>query len=137
MKKISFTDIFFFILSLTLVFGTAFVFHACGQKDDGSWMRCHWAENVVIAIGIALSVLAISRFLISDQKIKAGLSLSFLAFSLLSAFVPGVVIPLCMIKDMRCHTIMRPSVVVISILIFIVSLVDFIVKIKNSKKGSK
>lgn len=135
MKKINLQDIILLVLSLLLAFGTEFFFHACPAKDDGSWMRCHWAENAVFAIGIALSVLALARFFISDQKIKAGISLSFLSFSLLAAFVPGIVIPLCMMKDMRCHTIMRPAVVVISILIFIVSLVDFIVKIKSEKKA--
>ena len=80
MKKINLQDIILLVLSLLLAFGTEFFFHACPAKDDGSWMRCHWAENAVFAIGIALSVLVLARFFISDQKIKAGISFSFLSF---------------------------------------------------------
>ena len=133
MKKINLQDVILLVLSLLLAFGTEFFFHACPAKDDGSWMRCHWAENAVFAAGIALSVLALARFFISDQKIKAGISFSFLSFSLLAAFVPGIVIPLCMMKDMRCHTVMRPSVIVLSILICALSVVDILVLQKKKQ----
>lgn len=135
MKKISASDIILLVLSLILLFGTAFVFHACPQKEDGSWMMCHWAGNVVTGLASVFSFVSLVRLFIPCEKIKTGISLAFVPFAVVTALVPGILVPLCMMKDMRCHTIMRPSVVVISILILAVSLIDFIVKLKKTKRA--
>ena len=136
MKKVSFIDIIFLVLSLVFLFGTKCAFHACAPKQDGSWMLCHWAEQVIVALGVVFTVLSLSRFFIRDNKIKAGISISFVPLSVLTLLVPGVLVNLCMMKEMRCHTVMRPSVVVLSILIAALSVVDSIVLLKNAKKAA-
>ena len=135
MKKISLIDIILFVLSFVLFLGTIFVFHACPAKDDGSWMVCHWAEHGVIALSAPLAFLSLIRLFIKNGLIKTGISLSFVPIAVLTAFIPGVFINLCMMKDMRCHTIMRPSVIVLCILIAALSLVDVLVQQKNAKKA--
>ena len=133
MKKLSASDIILLVLSLILLFGTKYAFHACPAKADGSWMLCHWAEHVVIALGTVFSFLSVARFFV-DEKIKSGISLSFVPLSVVTALVPGLLVNLCMMKDMRCHTTMRPAVIVIAILIAAISLVDFIVRQKSDSK---
>jgi len=133
MKKISLIDIILFVLSGILCFGTAFVFHACPAKDDGSWMLCHWAEHVVVALGAVLFFLSAFRIFMVDNKMKAGISVSFIPLSIATLLVPGVLVKLCMMASMRCHTIMRPSVIVLCILICALSLVDTIIRLKKEK----
>ncbi len=135
MKKVTFFDIALLVLSLFLAFGTAFVFHACGPKADGSWMNCHQAESIVVWVGAVLSVLSIVRLFV-PEGVKTGLSISFIPFSVFASFVPGVIIHLCMMHDMRCHAITRPAVLVISILIAVFAAVDVVLAVaKGSKKA--
>ncbi len=135
MKKVSFIDVILFVLSAILFFGTIFVFHACPAKDDGSWMVCHWAEHGVIALSSGLFIIALARLFIADSKIKAGFSLAFVPFSVLTALVPGIFINLCRMKDMRCHAVMRPSVIVLSVLLCVLSVIDLIVRQKNKSES--
>ena len=133
MKKLSFSiiDIVFLLLSLMLCVGTAFVFHACGPKPDGSWMNCHWAEHVVIALGAVFVVLSVARICMRSTTLKAGCTLAFVPLAVVTALVPKVLVPLCMMKDMRCHTVMRPAVFVLSVLLALLSLATVIVELKK------
>ena len=126
MKKVSVSDVILLVLSLILAFGSHFVFHACPAKPDGSWMVCHWAEHVVTALGAVFAVLCVARFFF-ESKTKLGISLSFVPLAVVTALVPGVIVNLCKMKEMNCHIVMRPAVIVTSILILIVSIVDFII----------
>ena len=125
MKKITFFDVAFILLSVLLCFGTFFVFHPCGPKDDGSWMVCHWAGNVIVALGAAFSAASLARFFL-PKSIKIGISVSFIPFSIITLLVPGVLVKMCMMHDMRCWSVMKPAVVIISVFIIITSIADII-----------
>ena len=133
-KNVSAINIILLVLSLILCAGTKFAFHACAAKPDGSWMLCHWAECAVFALGIALVLLSAARFFVADG-IRAGISLSFVPLSIVTLLIPGVVVPLCMMKDMRCHTVMRPAVIVLCVLIAALSVIDFLVHQKRAKEA--
>ena len=122
MKKFSITNCLLLVLSVFLCLGTTFIFHACPIKDDGSWMRCHWAQIIVSAIGFSLAILALVRFFINSEKTVGS------AFALIT---PQILIPLCQMKMMRCHTVTRPAVIINSAAIFVISLVDLILNSKN------
>ena len=128
MKKFSMNvpDILIVIFSLALCFGTKFGFHACGPKENGDW-----AELAVTGIGAALSVLSIVRLCLSDAKIKIGTDLAIFPFALLAAILPGFIIPLCGMKDMRCHSVMRPAVIIVSLLIIAAVVADCLLRLKN------
>lgn len=110
-------DGFLTLLCLILCFGTKLWFHACGPKEDGSWMNCHWAQQCVFGIGLVLSVTAVLHFCVQNRKIKAGLSLGMVPTAVLAAILPSNLVPLCMMHDMRCHSVMRPAVMIVSIAI--------------------
>ena len=132
-KNLTFTDIILPIISVIIALGTAFIFHACGAKEDGSFMNCHWAERVVIGLGILMTFLSCAHLCTSSAQAKMGLSLSLAAVSVFTALVPGVVIKLCMMKDMRCHTVMRPAVTVLCAVMLAACVVDMFIR---KKKGS-
>jgi hypothetical protein len=121
MKKISvILDAVLCILSALLCFGTKYLFHACGPKEDGGWMACHWAEQAVFGIGLVLLVLSlVMTFAFKDGKTKSGIALSLEAIAALALVMPNHLISLCMMNTMRCHAVMKPAVIIISILIIL------------------
>ncbi len=125
MKKIGFVDIALAFLSLFLCLGAAFLFHPCGPKADGSWMLCHWAGNMIVALGAAFSAASLARFFL-PKDIRTGLSIAFIPFSIVTILVPGVLVRMCAMKDMRCWSATRPAALIIAIAIFALSVVDII-----------
>ncbi|MBR2086465.1 MAG: DUF4418 family protein [Oscillospiraceae bacterium] len=123
MKKINITDVCLLVFSAALCLGVKLVFHACGMKEDGSWMNCHWAEQAVFAISIGLTVTAGLRLLLSRQA-KAGAALAMSVVSVMTALLPGVFVRLCMMDTMRCHAVMRPAVIILCALIAVTGIAD-------------
>lgn len=126
-----------FALCLFLTIGSISLFHGCGPKDDGSFMRCHWAETMIFAMGIVLSVISLFAAIVKDKGVRVGALASMVPCLILTMLVPGTVIKLCMMQTMRCWTVMRPSVVVISIVILIVVAVDIISCLGKENEASK
>ncbi len=125
MKKPTITDMILLILSLALCIGVKLVFHACGMKDDGSYMTCHWAEQAVFAVSTGLAVTAVFRLFL-DRKSKAGAALAMSTTAAVTALIPGVCIRLCMMETMRCHAVMRPAVIILCVLLAVTGIVDFV-----------
>ncbi len=121
MKKISLIlDAVLCVLSALLCFGTKYLFHACPPKEDGSWMACHWAEQTVFGLGLVLLILSlVMTCAIKDQKVKSGIALSLEGIAAMALVTPNYLIHLCMMTDMRCHAVMKPAVMIISIIIIL------------------
>ena len=130
MRKINITDILLLVMSAVLCLGVKIVFHACGMKEDGSWMNCHWAEQAVFAVSIGLTVTACLR-LFFDRKAKAGAALAMSVISVMTALIPGVFVRLCMMDSMRCHAVMRPAVTILSVLIAVTGVADLLLSRKE------
>lgn len=131
MKKPTITDCILLLLSLALCLGVKLVFHACGAKDDGSWMSCHWAEQAVFAASLALTAAGLLRLFL-DRKAKAGAALAMSMLSIAAALVPGIFIRLCMMETMRCHAVMRPAVLILCGLIAAAGIADAVLARKEA-----
>ena len=127
-KKISALPIVLLILSLILTVGVRLVFHACLPHEDGSWMACHWAEQAVFALGLVLCVQS-ALLTALDQP---GLALAMVPTAGMAAILPNNLIRLCMMKEMRCHAVMRPAAIALGAVIAAVALADFILE---NRKG--
>lgn len=130
MSKPTVTDYILLLLSLALCLGVKLVFHACGVKDDGSYMACHWAEQAVFLSSIGLTITAVLRLFL-DRKQKAGAALAMSVTAVLSALIPGVGIRLCMMETMRCHAMMRPTVMIVCGLIAAAGIADAVLQRKE------
>lgn len=129
------TAIVMLILSLVLAIGSVLWFHACGAMEDGSYMPCHWAQHAVTFCGTILSVLTLLRLVLpKSRNLSRGLSLAVIVLAVGTAILPNTVIPLCMMTDMRCHSIMRPAVIVLCVLIAVASCVDLILQGKSGEQ---
>lgn len=123
------------ILSLVLAVGVKLIFPACAAHDDGSFMCCHWAEQSVFGAGIALTAISLIVLVYGSGKASIGASLSMIPIAAVAAFTPEILISLCKMPMMRCHTTMRPAVIVISCLIAAAALVNAVVIIRKKEES--
>lgn len=125
-KKPGALDAALLLLSAALLLGVWTVFAPCAPKEDGSWMSCHWAGRAVAGTAAVLTLLAALRLLV--PRARLGLDLAMLPTAALALLLPGHLIGLCMMPDMRCRSVMLPAVTVLSILIAAAAAMDLLLR---------
>ena len=121
-------------VSVLLTVGSLTFFSACGLHER-KYMACHWAQNAVALIGIVLTIQSLARIFLKDRGRRTGLALSIFTLAVSAVFVPGTVINLCMMETMRCHTVFRPAVFVIGIVLALISGADAVISFVKSEKN--
>lgn len=124
------------VLSIILFLGVEFVFHACGPKDDGSYMRCRWAQQTVFALGGLMTSFSILQLIVKCRGAKMAFAAATGLTAILTMLVPNILIPLCMMTTMRCHAVMRPSVIVNALLILASCVIYLILNLRKSNKNA-
>lgn len=114
------------VLSSILLVGILTFAGPCGVHDDGTVSSCYWASRAVLGVGVVLVVISLVRIFERDEGERRGLSFSAVLLGVLVAVLPGVLIDLCMMQTMRCHTVMRPFALVMGVLIAVVGGVDLV-----------
>ena len=115
------------VLSILLTAGVKLIFHACGPMEDGSFMHCHNAEQAVFFIGCAMTVMSVIMLAVKKAKIRRIISVVMIPVSIVTALIPNTIIKMCMMTDMRCHSVMKPAVIIISAIIAVYSVIYLIV----------
>lgn len=123
-RRIGVSDILLLLFSAMDLIGIRTFFAPCGLKEDGSWMSCHWAGQAVTGAAVVLVVLALVHLLVRDRGMKLGLDAGLAATAVCSALLPGTLISLCMMADMRCHRLMVPGVTVCAVLVVMSAVLD-------------
>lgn len=111
-------------LSVLLVIGILTFAGPCGVHDDGSVSSCYWASRAILGAGVVLVVLSVVRIFERDEGERRGLSLGIALVGGLVAALPSILIDLCMMQTMRCHTIMKPFALAIGIALLVVGAAD-------------
>ena len=130
-KKISALDIALVAVSVLYLLGILFVFAPCGPKEDGTYMNCHKAGVTVAWLAGGLTAFSLARLCFGSRKIKAALSFLMIAVSAVACFVPGHMVSLCMMSDMRCRAVTAPCVTVFSIVTIALALFSILLPRKN------
>ena len=100
-------------VNIVLLVGLVSFLDACGPKEDGSFMMCHHARNVLLLFGTAIAVFhLLGLFLPEKYGFEKGLALASFIVCVCAVLIPQKIIPLCMMNTMRCHTVMRPGALV-------------------------
>lgn len=105
----------FLLLGALLSAGTKWLFPPCSPTENGSWMKCHWAGQVSIGIGIVLVSLAVAYLLISSRPARAGVSLAVIPIGLFDLATQYGLIGLCGKAAMQCRAVTQPAVTIISV----------------------
>lgn len=119
------------ILCILLCVGSATVFRACNAKEDGSWMHCHEAQTAVILSAVTLAVLFAAALFLSAPTFKKIFTAAGAIGAAAVFFIPGILIPMCLLQNMRCYTWMQPFVRIMSTGIFLAGLVQFCRLVRN------
>ncbi len=133
-KRFGFTDWGLVAVSAIFLVGIRSLFAPCKPKADGSWMVCHWAGQAVTGVAAVLVIMSILHLLFSNPASKLGLAAGMIPVALLAAVLPGPMIHLCMMDTMRCHSVTRPAVLIVSLFLTVIAAADLAVQ---RKKGIK
>ena len=128
MKRFTVCDFVLPILALCLLLGLFFVFGPCGIKEDGGWMTCHWAGQALRGIAALELALALLHLIPAPHERKIGLDMALIGTSVLAVCIPGYLVGLCMMADMRCRSVMTPAVTVLSGLLIVAALADLLLR---------
>lgn len=119
------------VCSIILALGTLYVFHACGAKDDGSFMACHWAQQTAVALGAVLAVQSVIAILVRTNAARMAVSAAMIPTAVMALLTPGVLINLCMMADMHCQSVMKPGVRLVAGIILILAVVNTAISAKS------
>ena len=120
------TDILLPVLSIVFLIGLLTFAGACGPKEDGSFMTCHWAGQAAKALAVLLLITSIIRLAVRDRGMKKGLSIAIVLTAITAAVIPGILINLCMMNTMHCHVVMQPFIIVMAVLLAAGAIIDIV-----------
>lgn len=109
-------------VSILLLAGVKLIFPACGLHEDGSYGSCHWAEQAVMAAAMIMTAQALVLMIFRTGASRRGVYVGLACSGIVTALIPNVFIPLCMMPSMRCIASMRPCVMAGGILVCVLSL---------------
>ena len=89
-------------------------------------MVCHWAGRAITGVAAVMAALGLIHLIVGSIPMKQGIDISLILLSCLAFAIPGRLIKLCMMADMRCHNIMHPAVGVFSAAVAIAAAADLI-----------
>ena len=128
------TGILSLAISILLAGGIMTVFRACAQKEDGTWMHCHYAQMNVFYIAVVMVVISLINLFVSNRKFGAGLWAVSIILSIIVILIPGTIMGMCMMDTMRCWAVMKPFVMIVCVLMIIVSLVGNVMDMRAGKE---
>lgn len=137
-KKRPVASIAVFLFSLVLFAAVMTVLSPCGPKEDGTFMSCHQAGTALrILSGAAVGISLFSMLMAAKENAKMRLAADLLIVVLCLAIliVPGNVIHLCMMPEMRCRALMKPGSAVLSVLLLAAVVMDLISLKSSLRKG--
>ena len=120
------------VVGLILAIGVMTIFSACKEPmDDGMWMSCHYAQMYVFADAVVMVVLSLIGVFVSNYKVRICVDFVEMVLTVFAAFIPGILVGLCMMDTMRCHILFRPFTIVVSIVLLVTIIVKTVFDFKR------
>ena len=126
MRK-TYVEVIPIFVAAVLGIGVLTLFRGCGAMEDGSFMHCHTAQNFVFALSAVIALVGIVDIFIGVHIIKVLISAISILLSVIIPFVPGFIVPMCMMETMRCNAVMKPFVYVFGVILFVTLVVKALV----------
>jgi hypothetical protein len=80
-------------------------------------MKCHGAQTTVAKLGGAMTALFLLAALMRSRILKTGLYGLGIVGSVIVFLIPETIMPMCMMRTMRCYTVMQPFVRIMAVMI--------------------
>ena len=113
---------FFVVLGLLLAIAPYTFASVCplGEK----MMKCHWTARIELFIGLTTVVFGAVKFFFADRGFQFGTNLALLLNGLGAILVPSVLIGVCGKVHMHCHSVTRPVLIVLGIVLVLTAIVQ-------------
>ena len=95
----------------------------CGPKDDGTFMHCHDAGMALTVIALLMTA-AGAAAAFTKGVVRKLLPCAEIILGALALLVPGRIISLCMMPDMRCRAVMKPGALVFAVIMILIAAAD-------------
>jgi len=105
----------------------------CGPGADGSYMHCHTTGRFLLAAACVMLAAGILSWLVPRCRIPGSIVTLLCAAAVLA--VPGPVLGLCMMPQMRCRAVMRPGAAVFAVLMILVTIPALLKALSDHRKG--
>ena len=129
----SWTSIVQLIVSAVFLIGMLTFLKPCGPKEDGTFMSCHYAGTALIILAAGMLIISLVGIFLKSSAAKAAASVLQIVLSVLTLIIPGTVIGLCMMPEMRCRAVMRPGSMSFALVMILISLA--VILINRKKKA--
>lgn len=90
----------------------------------GKIMKCFWTGRAEVGVGSLIIAIGILMLFCRKIFLRMGLSMAIACISLFALAIPTVLIGVCDNQMMRCNMGAKPALVLLSLLLFIVALVN-------------
>ncbi|MCX8648964.1 DUF4418 family protein [Gilliamella sp. B2776] len=101
----------------------------------GKIMKCFWTGRAEIGVGSMIIAIGILMLFCRKIFLRMGLSMAVACISLFAAAIPTILIGVCSNEMMRCNMGAKPALVLLSVLLFIVSLVNIFYLNKAARRS--
>ena len=130
MKKISVCGCLILLMFVVIAAGAVSFLTPC-VHDDGTAAVCAGAGRMIGATGCLTAALGLLSLLAASHRMKAGIFLSTAATAVLGILIPGTILPLCKMPEMRCRALMRPAMTILFAGILIAALTGWLTERKK------
>lgn len=94
-------------------------------------MACYYTSRVAIGIGVVIAILGIIALFVKE-RVRAGLNIAVIANSLLMIATTTFLIGVCKSPMMHCASVMRPTLIVLSVLALVFASVSVYLDTKSA-----
>ena len=112
------------------------ILKACGPAEDGSFMHCHTAEQSLFILALVIAAAGVAS-LFAKGALRKAIALAEFMLAFVGLLLPGTLISLCMMPDMRCRSVMRPGALVFCVLVIAASAIDIIRLFRRKESGDR
>ncbi|MBQ9063990.1 MAG: DUF4418 family protein [Blautia sp.] len=131
MKKNKLLSLISALIGVLLAVGVMTLFSACGPKEDGTWMHCHTAQMGAFACGVIIALLFLIASFSKGKVVRICLNGAAFVASAAAFAVPGIIVSMCMMQDMRCYSVMQPFVRIMSVVSAVLALCGLILAVRE------
>lgn len=118
-------------LALGILIAVApFTFAPVCMGEPGDYMPCHWTAQASLGIGVVIALLGLITLFIAP-KVRAGLSIAVVLVAALEIAIVTKLIGVCGMAMMHCHSLTRPTLLVLSVLAIVISAVVAYLDLRN------
>lgn len=118
------------ILGLLIAIVPQFVFPVCAPTPV-KIMKCIWMAKAEIGVGLVIATIGLFMIFFKSAQMRFAFSLSLVCMSALAAALPTVLIGVCMNETMSCRVGTLPALMIISAILFLVSIASVCISKKN------